>query len=362
MTNRNKALFIVATQYDNLGDLIINKCLIDELAKHTAVFLDLKSGNEGFNQPLLESKNVYSLYKQYGFSFRNTSCLKYFISYKKEFNYLFKSPGPIIYKIKPSFKEILRNKVLALLYGFFSRHGDMSIIGSEVSLESDRLENSLKGLRKVKNLLLRSKDNVKYLRTLNFKNAKYIPDLCFLLRDKVNPNVKKDVIGLSFRDLNDPIGDRSINSSTSILVDFYTNRGKKIVFFYQVERDRDYTENLYNKFADYSNVSFINQCLKYDEISIYEDFRVVISNRLHVILLGFIHNSITFPILNNNFKTRKIPGILESIGYGQDTYDQLTKSSLEATEENYDNLVKKVNEINEIQFNVCKNEISKIFD
>ncbi|WP_273276721.1 polysaccharide pyruvyl transferase family protein [Maribacter polysiphoniae] len=361
MTDKNKALFIVATQYDNLGDLIINKCLIDELAIHTKVFLDLKNGNEKFTQPLLDGKNVNNLHEEYGFSFRNTSCLKYFISYKKEFNYLFKSPGPLIYKTNPSFKEKLRNKVLDLIYGFFSRHGDMSIIGSEVSLESNKLENSLNELQKVKNLLLRSKDNVKYLRSLNLNNAAYIPDLCFLLRNKVNPNIEKDVIGISFRDLNDPKEDRLINSTTSTLVDFYTKRGKKVVFFYQVERDRDYTFNLYKDFADYPNVSFKEECLEFDEINIYENFRVVISNRLHVILLGFIHNTITFPILNDNFKTRKIPEILESIGYSQDSYDQLTESTLEDTEVNYHKIVKKVNSINEVQLSLCKNKIAEIF-
>ena len=357
----SKAAFIVATQYDNLGDLIINKCLIDELAKHTDVFIDIKDTDGSFQKYLTDNEKVHSLDKDYGFSFRSLSSIKFYTGLRNEFKYLFKSPGPIFYRSKITIKEKIRSKVFDFIYRAFRKNGDTFIIGSEVSLESDSLVNRLQGLHKFKKILLRSIGNVEYLRTLGFNNVDYIPDLCFLMRDRVNPNKAKDVIGISFRDLNDPAEDQSIERATRVLVDYYTKRGNKIVFFYQVERDRDYTHKLFKPFSDYSNVTFHNKNLDLSEISIYEDFRILISNRLHVLLLGFIHNSVAFPVLNDNFKTRKIPGILESIGFMEDTVHQITVDALEATETDYESLVKKIDTINETQYEICKNKIANIF-
>ena len=43
-----KILYIVATQYDNMGDLLINKCLVDELTVYGHVYLDTKKVPEQF--------------------------------------------------------------------------------------------------------------------------------------------------------------------------------------------------------------------------------------------------------------------------------------------------------------------------
>ena len=71
---KNKIAYIVATQYDNVGDLLINKCLIDELSLHGKVYLDTKNVPKEFKNELLKNtKNVDELFNISQYSFKGSS-------------------------------------------------------------------------------------------------------------------------------------------------------------------------------------------------------------------------------------------------------------------------------------------------
>src|SRR5690606_19192631 len=82
------------TQYDNLGDLLINKCLVDELSKFGEVFIDSKNVPDEFIEKLLfETKNVRLMREITRFSFKGLGFIR-LPFFRSPFTHLFKSPGP----------------------------------------------------------------------------------------------------------------------------------------------------------------------------------------------------------------------------------------------------------------------------
>lgn len=60
--------FICATQPTNLGDLVINKMLVDELCRYGKVFVDAYGLPEEFTKYLFENKNAVDVYDTYHLS------------------------------------------------------------------------------------------------------------------------------------------------------------------------------------------------------------------------------------------------------------------------------------------------------
>lgn len=65
--------FICATQYTNLGDLMINKLLIEELCKYGKVYVDASSVPSSFKKPLLENPNSIDVFNEYGITVKALS-------------------------------------------------------------------------------------------------------------------------------------------------------------------------------------------------------------------------------------------------------------------------------------------------
>lgn len=358
-----KAVFIVATQYDNLGDLIINKCLIDELSKHVVLYIDTVNVPDKFVKELKTNPKLKFLAEDYGFSFKNKSIYKFFKSYSKEFSFLFKSPGPMVHRKKSSIKNQLRALVFQLIYKKMYSSGVKSyVIGSEITFESNELiPKFLEGNYMWEKLLVRSESNLAYLQSLGIDNAEYIPDLCFLIKEDVKIEKNRTQVGISFRNLQDDNLHDNIVKSVREFVSFYLDQGLEVVFFYQVERDKEYTKDLYSLFDSNKKISFIDTTILLDDISLYENFKAVTSNRLHVLLLGFTHNSLTFPLVDDNSSTNKIKGVYSSIGSSSTPLSILTETDLKEVDQNSEALVKETKSINQAQRALCKEKIEAIF-
>ncbi len=359
-----KAVFLVATQYDNLGDLIINKCLIDELTKHVELHVDSHNTSEEFVKYFELNDKVKFLKKSHGFSFKNASILKYLASNKIKFSYLFKSPGPIGFTEPSGIKDRVRGFVFDQIFKTTHNRGCKAyVIGSEVSLKNEIEIKEYQNLSKYFHQhMVRSKSNVEFLNSIGVDNANYIPDLCFLLYDKAAKKNNRTKVGISFRDLQDAKLDERIVQSVNKYVNYYLRKGKKVVFFYQVNRDYDYTKRLFLTYKGIAGVSFIEKCLNFEDIITYSDFESVISNRLHVLLLGFIHNSLTVPLINDNASTNKIKGIYSSIGSSTEPVTMLSDDQLDISDRDLNRLLEETKLINEEQSQLCKLKISEIFN
>ncbi|WP_158976820.1 polysaccharide pyruvyl transferase family protein [Cellulophaga sp. L1A9] len=360
-----KAAFIIATQYDNLGDLIINKCLIDELTKHVELYIDTKNVSKEFINDIEKNKKIKSLKKEYKFSFKDPSFFKFIFKYKSEFSYIFKSPGPVFYRNKTSFKSKIRGKVFQIIYNQLKSSGGKTfIIGSEITIESKNLNNTfIASTKYVEKFLVRSKKNTEFLQSLDIKNSEYIPDMCFLLKNKSEQKITtKNKVGISFRNLlNEKMNDQIIET-TNNFVNHYLQKDLEVVFFYQVDRDYEFTKELFLKHSTKRHVSFLEQSLDLDGINLYSEFKAVLSNRLHVLLLGYINSSLTFPLIDNNISTNKIKGVYESVGSSIIPKTFFTPEDIDKIDKDFENLSYEANSTSIFQKELCEKKISDIFE
>lgn len=304
-----KIYFLVATQQDNLGDLLINKMLIDELAKYAVVFVDAAGLPNSFQEVLLREKNVKNFEEEYNDSLKRMTGLKLLPKVKKDFTHYFKSPGPSG-GFGYDFKSIARALVLAYQFNYLTKGNiKLNLVGNDIIMKT-KLDHWFQKNTNIcfENYLVRSTKNRDQMIEKGYRNIGFIPDLAFLYQTETNHR-KKDEVLISLRNLGDLTYKDKIISNLKEIIPFYINLGLKVTFFYQVESDENFNTELYTKFKS-DQVFFKDKCLKYDEIHNYHAAKYVITNRLHVMILGIMHNAVPLLILNDDAKTSKINRIL----------------------------------------------------
>ncbi len=355
-----KIYFLVATQHDNLGDLLINKMLIDELSIYGDIYVDMAGLPQKFKDHLLEKENVNDFEVTYGGSLKRQSMFKMLTKIKLDFDYYFKSPGPSggeDYK----FSQIIKRLVITYQFRSLSKSGlKLNLIGNDITIKnkfntwSERYSNGF-----FDNTLVRSRQNVKKLKEANVNNVDYIPDVAFLFNDYSNTVTKKKVL-ISLRNLNDLDYDKKIEEYLSQAIPFFISKGLEVCFFHQVESDKDYNEFLYNKFKKL-NCNIISDCIWYNDIvDTYSESVYLITNRLHVMILGIVHHVIPFLILKDDAKTSKINRILSD-----NNIECLISDSIDNVREHYENQSKLKSQIIDIARDnkvLCKEKISIIFN
>ncbi|WP_339876380.1 polysaccharide pyruvyl transferase family protein [uncultured Algoriphagus sp.] len=357
--NDKSILYIVATQYDNMGDLLINKCLIDLLSVNRIVYLDCKNVPEDFKNILLESKNVKEFSTISKFSLKGLGLI--FIPFSNfGFSHIFKSPGPF------GGAKNLNDKIRYLLFYFIYKtfhlkHTEPVLIGNDLIIDSafdkwfwNRLSSFMS------NIYVRSHLNLKVFSD-NGIRASYSPDMCFLLSNasKVR-KMEKNKICISFRDLNESIYERELIESLQIAINYYSLLNYSIEFFYQVSRDKDFNKKLYNLFANNSNIIFRDEVLTWSERDYYSEFDFVISNRLHVLLLAQCNGVIPIGLINNNVKTNKISNIYSSIGMDNHIFYSINTDDLDSFVINKNLIREQIISINKIQHDLIIDNIDYI--
>lgn len=315
---KNRILYIVATQYDNVGDLLINKCLINELSKYGEVYLDTRNVPNDFKKSLLfDTKNVYELSGLTRYSYKGLSFIKLLFT-DLGFTHVFKSPGP--FGSGGNIKSFVKIFILGIVFYILRQKGAKPFLVGNDMLYKHQLDKICVNFfsKSVYKILCRTSVNVQGLKNLGIMNVGYIPDMCFAMETKVSDDfIKRRKIGVSFRNMNDETLHQSILESLSNLIRACSKLDIEIEFFYQVQHDFKYNQALFeyfvNTFVDCA-ISFRSECLTWSDLNIYSEFKAVVSNRLHVLLLGVVHEVIPIGILNSDKKTIKINGIFKDIG------------------------------------------------
>ncbi|WP_369753137.1 polysaccharide pyruvyl transferase family protein [Flavobacterium sp. WC2409] len=357
---KKKILYIIATQYDNMGDLLINKCLIDELANYGNVYLDTKKVPADFKKILLEHPNTFELSAISNFSFKGKGLLLVpFIKHNK-YSHLFKSPGP--FGGAKTVNDKIRYLIFYYLFFIMKRKGAESyLIGNDLIVKSKFDAWVFRKFSFVlERMFVRSKKNVEIFKELQISNVGYVPDLCFLMNSE-DKSSEKNKVGVSFRDLENGVLHEKIVKSIKEMIVFYSNKSYQIEFFYQVERDCLYNENLYNLFKEMPNVSFRKGALTWEQRDFYKDVDAVLSNRLHVLLLAQSYNSIPMALIDDNAKTIKIKDIYESIGLEDFIYSDLSSNQIKFIYSSKVNLKSRIIDVNQAQKVIFKNQLESIF-
>lgn len=293
--------YLCATQSSNVGDLLINKMLIDELCKYGNVYIDCYNIPNTFKQYILENKRAIDIYEISGFSLKKGNIIKFYKFAKKTNIHIFtQSPGPLG-KLSKSYSLYFKviSKILKLLkirYYLIGNCCSKSIAAHEkISISN------------ADNYLVRSDSSVQYLLKLGIKNVQYIPDLAFLYREKAQISDDKKTVTLSFREVNIDyfIFIKWLKQVLSIL----KNNGFHAELIYQVHKDKEFATKLKSDLCKECNITFVDEIIWFNKINYYSGKSIVISNRLHSLLLGALHNAIPLALCDRNMELAKITDV-----------------------------------------------------
>ncbi len=302
--------FLCITQPTNLGDLVINKMLVDELCLYGKVYVDAYNTPERFRNVLTDNNSAIDLFKENGFSAKRFNLLRLYLLAKREkIHFFVSSPGPIeggntLYSIAVS---IIR-------YVFKLAGAKNYCIGGCCSSMISSHKIIRKGI--VDHYFMRSYASVNYINSKKNGLASYIPDLAYLLRMYITPSLSyrvksssKNRVLINFREFNDTTGRFFLWCQD--IINAFSVAGHKVILYYQVESDFAFMNKLYQSTKS-DSVEFREDIVWYGDLAIYEDAMCVISNRLHSILIGAGYGAIPLACVSEHKLTSKIQDVLES--------------------------------------------------
>lgn len=334
--------FLCATQHSNLGDLVINRMLVKELSIYGTVFIDSYGVPDNFKKYIVNNdNNIIDIYEKYGFSLKKGNFLQFLNFARKEnLQYFIQSPGPIIH-----IKNIAKRLYFKLLHWSLIKNNITFLrIGNCVSaLLSKGLLPEDYG---VKQYYIRSKESVSKMQQMGAANVNYIPDLAYLL--DIKESSKDKIVAINFRSVD-------IEMDTFVIqireiCQYLASTGYKVIFYYQVLRDYAFMKNLYDE-VKCPNVEFVEDPIWFDTIDFYKDKVIVISNRLHSLLLGMSYGAIPYALVENNALVAKIRDVFISSFDGKDVLFVSNKITLEKLNQLVDNSQSYRN----IAYNIFKN-------
>ena len=345
--------FLCATQPTNVGDLVINKMLIDELCHYGEVHVDCSSDlSDDFRRPLLQDPNSYDLLAEEGFSVKKASVKNVFLFLKfikqKRINLITISPGPMgTYGKKVRLGLILIN-VAARMSG-----AKVLYYGKCVS----RCISTNKPIKTVfaNSIYFRSSESVKYASNY-LHNVHYIPDLAFLLYPYKYYSKSRTVI----IDYRPSMENDSTIEDLSKIINIFLGNGFKVEFYYQVKGDKQFVNKIFRQLYR-AGVSIRENLVWYNDLDYYEDKAFVVSNRLHSLLFGAIYGAIPIARISIDPMVMKIKHVFEDslpqifsqnifsgcdphINYLIENEDMLRNEVLSAVERNCDKCKKIIRE------------------
>lgn len=313
----NYFLYNLATQHSNIGDLLINKSLISLLRKYGQVIVDDRNTPIAFIEQLLTEKDqrLSTITDRSLFDFVEDK-LK---TPSKDTYYLVLVPGDL------SIKGLKR--ALAGIWFFISRLRRLKQMGCRIlrlgiSLNTFDLPNIITESlysRTYHVYGLRDKQSIAMATRFHFSNICYFPDLAWAYHLKPIEKehvVREKYILISFRanrygEVHDSGYFSEIKNHLFSVLSQSSVDNYKIVVSYQVQYDREASQELVDLFSKKFEVEFIDRLLSLDEaIHLYKDVDLIISNRLHVLLLGTICKTLSIPFINP-LDNKKIAGIYE---------------------------------------------------
>lgn len=296
--------FLCRTQYENLGDLIINKMLVDELCRHGKVFVNTATVPQSFSKPLLSSNksiDVSSIGENINSSF---NLFSFFL--RKNIKLCTSSPGPVFDSVKRSLRYRFLTFISNRLYNLFGvQRYYIGVCCSNLAITKADFYSYEKA-----ELYARSLNSVEYLKKyIGNKHVNYIPDLCFLLHYQVKPNLKKKITIFDIR-LSDNNNAELLQWCTSMAEKFLIHNFT-IIIYYQVERDYNAAKGLYELLKG-RNVVFRENIVWYEDMDFYADKMYVVSNRLHSLLIGAAYDVFPICLYQESISTAKLKDVFLS--------------------------------------------------
>lgn len=299
---KNKIFLWPKTQYENYGDLVINKILIDELRKHGHLHVSSKDIPLEFFKGLDVKENEKISVSGLKLVVR----MIYLSLFKKENIYFFTKPGD--WYQNDNIKSILNLTLQTLVYALLFLSGvKICKFGGSIG-KFGKITGKLESIKHEFYFLDMLRDSNSFIsaKKLGFNNISQSTDLAFILECVENNRKHEDrnCLGYSFRKFTISSQNCKTKKIVSDLKEEYS-----LEPFYQVTRDLEFISEICND-ETVSNV---------EEISYYQKYDVVVSNRLHVLLFAMSQGAIPIPVLSND--NNKIRYIFKDMGFEDFVYD-----------------------------------------
>ena len=306
MSQRPVVYFSLQTQFENLGDCIINELVIRELARHSR----LKIIQRRAPTWLLDRLRALPEVEIYG-------------SKRKWFGDLLRrmaSRTPIVFAFKPGHylssskaKSLAYSAALVAFCGLCRIQGG-KVIRSGVSLDRfGALQSRLQAVlgRLHTSYGVRDQASLDYARSLGAVSAHYSPDMAFLLADAeatsgligtklITAEVARPKLSLSFRKQGPMKESSYVESLTAAIGTSAAEHDLRPVVVEQVTFDRELAQNLSNLLScPVVRFEQSEQSVR-GIFANYAESRVVVSNRLHSLLFGWTAGAIPIPLVENS--------------------------------------------------------------
>lgn len=276
--------FSINTQFENLGDALINRELIKESSRHGRVYVDISRCPSEFVHTLNIS-NFENVILVHGFFSLLLRIVKLRVIGEPVFYFL--NPGGLGQKLT------FRQRISALIYNLILL--GFNILGVKVchvGISFSELNPVDLIFAKVRSKLCfrvypRDKLSFDYMKSNGFNVHGVYPDLSFYI-EGCSRNCNGNSIVVSFRFDSEYLSDyeKVVNF---LEVQFLKYSGYRVVFLSQVQRDDEKMKRLYEYFLSYSGMSsiYVPHGNDLDSVfSLYSKSDVVFSNRLHVLLMA----------------------------------------------------------------------------
>lgn len=337
----NNIFIETKTQFGNSGDQLINRSLLDVCRQYGEVILNDSSTPDWYLDEISGPSD-----KRYSSLLTGISFYKYILwaQLKSRFSlrankkriFLFLPPGHI------SREGIEQNKVIKSLYlklailHFFG----VKIIRVGFSIGPfDEMNRKLEifGSKKFSCYGLRDAENLQYARDIGLSNISFCPDMAWAFNknqmQSKQINVNRTGVILSFR--SNTYGTVHDDSYTNYVIEkiipilqVIGNKDTKISVCYQVEFDRAGAELIFERLSKNFNVELIPKLLSVeDAFEVYRNAEVVISNRLHVLLLTGLAGALPLALINTSHN-RKIASIFADNGLSDCIIDTNSKNCI----------------------------------
>ncbi len=307
-----KHYFISArTQFDNLGDALINDVLFSIARSKGILHLDCKNVPKNYKQVTgitqAETYNNTWQFYQKMFSLRLAG---------HDVTYLLK-PGHI-FTISDSVKQIIRDCATICIFAFLNlikikikRFGASLSPFSPISLVMEKIKASLSTT-----ISYREHYSRQFLEKHHFKNTIFCPDLLFYPDYQCFKSLQKEKIKIAFSFRASPLKEGHDNAYMHAIEEFIKTIAQdnhyELIAVSQVSRDKTFQEKLIN--VTHKNIKHYiydgTQAGREYIAQAYQDADVIISNRLHGLLNAMIYGC--HPVAFVTQENHKVTGVLET--------------------------------------------------
>lgn len=316
------AFYSAITQFDNLGDLLINKILISEVRNYARLVVNVNGVPEWYRQELGLLPEEIIEESRSKFRVRIILAGIRRLSGFKKNTFAIINPGHSYGDMKVLggvFFRILINSTLIYLSGVRRCRFGCSIgpfWGRRESLE--RWQSRLTYFNSV-----RDSSSKSYAESIGIRNTVYFPDLAWLMETQYTrerPSIEsREFVILSFRDstpgflgqhLDTQEYQNLLFSKIDGIVEYASNvLSKKILVCHQVERDESMSKLIYERYKSKHKVDLLDSRVTARDIEeVYSSSCLAFSNRLHVLMFSMAFGSLPVAVIDSKRHT-KISGI-----------------------------------------------------